>query len=89
MIPSIIPASNITKNQLEELNAQYNGNLKSLTDIELSIWKYHLIKNGYIWNDLDGWGYWSISNIKRRKIRLPSLSFMLAKNDNNEHENSL
>lgn len=56
----IIPVSEITKNQLDDLNIIYNGNLTSLSDSERSIWKSQLIKEGYVWNDLDGWGYWSL-----------------------------
>ena len=63
-----IPASEITMDQLEELNILYNGNT-TMTESERSIWKAQLIEAGYVWNDLDGWGYWSIPGNLARRLR--------------------
>ena len=74
VIPIVIPSDKITKNQLEELNIIYNGNLISMTDDERYIWKSLLIKNGYEWNDLDGWGFWSIK-IMLNKTKKNNIKF--------------
>lgn len=67
VVPTVIPIDEISNDQLEKLNATFNGNLLMLTSKELSIWKSNLIKEGYIWNDLDGWGFWSLSNSNDKK----------------------
>ncbi len=59
-IPFVYPPNLISSEQLEDLNKKYNGNLLALTSLEYAIWKNNLIKMGYIWNDIDSWGYWTI-----------------------------
>lgn len=75
----VIPINKITKKQLDTLNTQYNGNLKSMTNTEYLKWKTDLIKEGYIWNDLDGWGFWSIPLMPKRKKHI--LSSIIVNND--------
>ena len=59
MFPTIVPIWMITKKKLDKLNKQYNCNTND-TNINKSEWKESLLKAGYIWNEIDGWGYWSI-----------------------------
>ena len=56
----VISASEITNIQLLQLNISFNGNTDCLSPLDYSMWKSDLIKAGYTWNDLDGWGYWSV-----------------------------
>lgn len=68
-IPAITPIDEITRDQLDELNTQYNGNLRSMTEYDRSSWKSQLIAEGYTWNDLDGWGYWSVPSGLAKRLR--------------------